>query len=76
MSNIELSDDFKNQAKDILLNLAEDVAEDSVKAVFDLTELAIKESPNKIDDMALVLLPKLEQIVLAYVEKIHDETEE
>lgn len=70
MSN--MSEDFKEQAKQELLGLAENVSAEAVKTVFKIAELAIKDSENKVDDMLLVALPKLEEVVLGFVDKIKE----
>ena len=67
-----LSDEFKEQAKQELLGLAENVSTEAVKTVFKLCELAIKDSETKFDDMLLPALPKLEEIVLSLVDKIKE----
>lgn len=65
-----MSEQFKEEAKKELLCLGEEVAAVTVKRVFNIAELAIKDSETKVDDMLLPLLPKLEETVLQYVDKI------
>lgn len=68
----ELSNEFKEQAKQELLGLAETVSTEAVKSVFRLCELVIKDSDNKFDDMLLPALPKLQDVVLGFVDKIKE----
>lgn len=65
-----MSEQFKEDAKKELLCLGEEVAAVTVKRVFNIAELAIKDSETKVDDMLLPVLPKLEEIVLHYVDQI------
>ena len=65
-----MSEQFKEDAKKELLCLGEEVAAVTVKRVFNIAELAIKDSKTKVDDMLLPVLPKLEEIVLHYVDQI------
>lgn len=68
-----MSEQFKEDAKKELLCLVEEVAAVTVKRVFNIAELAIKDSETKVDDMLLPVLPKLEEIVLHYVDQISPE---
>lgn len=65
-----MSEQFKEDAKKELLCLGEEVAAATVKRVFNIAKLAIKDSETKVDDMLLPVLPKLEEIVLHYVDQI------
>ena len=68
----ELSNEFKEQAKQELLGLAETVSAEAVKTVFKICELAVKDSDNKFDDMLLPALPKLQEVVLGFVDRIKE----
>ena len=68
-----MSDQLKEDIKKELLGLGEDVAAEAVRRVFKITELAIKDSETKYDDMLLPVLPKLQEVVLSYVDKIAPE---
>lgn len=66
------SEEFKAQAKQELLGLAENVSAEAVKTVFKIAELAIKDSETMVDDMLLPALPKLQEVVLGFVDKIKE----
>lgn len=66
----ELSENFKEQAKQELLGLAENVSNDVADTIFNLIELAIKDSKNKFDDMLLPAIPKLREVVKSYIDEI------
>lgn len=66
----EISEKFKEEAIQELLGLAEVVSGEAVKTVFKLAEIAIKDSDNKFDDMLLPALPKLQEVVLGFVDQI------
>lgn len=66
----ELSENFKEQAKQELLGLAENVSNDAADTIFNLIELAIKDSKNKFDDMLLPAIPKLREVVKSYIDEI------
>lgn len=66
----KFSNEFKESAKQELLALAETASKEAVKSVFKICELAIKDTDNKFDDMILPVLPKLQEVVLGYVEEI------
>ena len=70
-----MSDQLKEDIKKELLGLGENVAAEAVKRVFKIAELAIKDSETKYDDMLLPALPKLQEVVLKYVNKIAPEEE-
>lgn len=70
-----MSDQLKEDIKKELLGLGENVAAEAVKRVFKIAELAIKDSETKYDDMLLPALPKLQEVVLKYVDKIAPEEE-
>lgn len=65
-----MSEQFKEDAKKELLCLGEEVAAVTVKRVFNIAKFAIKDSESIADDMLLPVLPKLEEIVLHYVDQI------
>lgn len=68
-----MSDEFNKQAIEELKKLGENVSAEAVKAVFKIAELYIKDTENKYDDMLLVALPKLQEVVLSFVDKISEE---
>ena len=70
-----MSDQLKEDIKKELLGLGENVAAEAVKRVFKIAELAIKDSETKYDDMLLPALPKSQEVVLNYVNKIAPEEE-
>jgi len=74
------SEDLKSEMLDILKSKGLDVAEDAlaqvVEGCFDMAEVLIKKSENKFDDMALVVLPKLKQVVLDLVDKLDKEDDD
>lgn len=70
-----MSEQLKEDIKKELLGLGENVAAEAVRRVFKIAELAIKDSENKYDDMLLPALPKLEEVVLKYVDKIAPDEE-
>ena len=70
-----MSEQLKEDIKKELLKLGENVSAASAKAIFKIAELAIKDSENKYDDMLLVALPKLEEVVLGFIDKIAPENE-
>lgn len=64
---------MKEATKKELLKLGEKLTKESVESVFKIAEIEIKASENKIDDMALVLLPQIKSFVLNAVDKIDGE---
>jgi len=56
-----------------LFKLGEKLTKESVESIFKIAEIEIKASENKIDDMALVLLPQIKSFVLNAVDKIDGE---
>ena len=70
-----MSEQLKEDIKKELLKLGENVSAASAKTIFKIAELAIKDSENKYDDMLLVALPKLEEVVLGFIDKIAPENE-
>ena len=56
-----------------LFKLGEKLTKEAVESVFKIAEIEIKASENKIDDMALILLPQIKSFVLNAVEKIDGE---
>lgn len=71
-----MSEELKEQVKAELLKLGENVSAEAVKSVFKIAELAIKDSENLFDDMLLPALPKLQEVVLGFVDKISPEVEQ
>lgn len=59
--------------KDKGLDVAEDVAKEVIAIVFDFAEQAIKDSENKIDDLALGALPMIKEFLLDVADKIDGE---
>lgn len=68
-----MKDEAKQQVRKIALNLAENVGEQAVEAVFEIIEVVINDSDNKIDDVALAFIPKVKEKVLELVSKINKE---
>lgn len=65
--------DFKELAVGLKakgLDIAEDAAKSVAEAVLEWLEKSAKASSNPYDDMALVVLPKVKEFVLAQVDKI------
>jgi len=52
------------------LDIAEDAAEKLVSTVLLWLEESAKESDNVIDDMGLIVLPKIKEFILGAVDKI------
>lgn len=67
-----MDEKLKEEIRAELLTLAESVSTEAVKTVFKITELAIKDSENKFDDMLLPAIPKLQEVVLGFVDKIKE----
>ena len=59
--------------KEELLKQAEILTEDAVNAVFDILNVYIQETDNKIDDAIVPFLPMAKSFVLGLVEKIDGE---
>lgn len=55
------------------LDVAEDAAKHVVEAVFGWAEKSIEVSETKIDDLALVVLPKIKEAALKAADKIDQE---
>lgn len=64
---------MNESTKKELLKLGEKLTKESVESVFKIAEIEIKASENKIDDMALILLPQIKSFVLNAVSKIDGE---
>lgn len=64
---------MKEETKKELLKLGEKLTKESIESVFKIAEIEIKASENKIDDMALILLPQIKSFVLNAVDKIDGE---
>lgn len=64
---------MNQDTKKELFKLGEKLTKESVESVFKIAEIEIKASENKIDDMALLLLPQIKSFVLNAVEKIDGE---
>lgn len=60
-----MNKEIKSELKEMGLEMV-DVA---VPHVFEIAKIAIKESENKVDDMALIILPQIEKSVKSYMEK-------
>ncbi len=65
-----MDEKIKNGLRLELLNLAENVTEDTVNSVFKMAELAIQLSENKIDDAILPVLPPVKDFIMGFVDKI------
>lgn len=63
-----LTEDAKAQIKAELLKCGEEVAKDAVDTIFDLIEIVVKDTDNKIDDTVLLALPAIRK----YVDKLLD----
>jgi cob(I)alamin adenosyltransferase len=64
---------MNEETKKELLKLGEKLTKESIESVFKIAEIEIKASENKIDDMALILLPQIKSFVLNAVDKIDGE---
>ncbi len=65
-----MNEQTKQELKQELLTLSENVTEDVVNSVFRMTEIAIKLSENKIDDALLPALAPAKAYILKQVDKI------
>lgn len=65
-----MEDNTKQKLKQEGLKYAETLTAESVDCIFNLLEIIIKDSENKIDDMLLSVLEPLKAIILQYVDKI------
>ncbi len=61
---------MNTEVRQHLLELAEDVTEDCVNKVFEIVEIYIKTSKNKLGKMVLPFLSNVKEFVLTYVNKI------
>lgn len=52
------------------ISVGEDVAKGAIEDVFAWLEESIRLSPNPLDDIALVVLPKVKEFALAQADKI------
>ena len=62
--------DLGSKLKDAGLELAEGAAKKAVVAIFEWVQESAKLSATPYDDMALVVLPKLQEFILSEVDKI------
>lgn len=65
-----MNEEMKQALKQELLNLAEQVTEDTVNSVFRMAEIAIQISENKIDDAFLPVLAPTKELIMGFVDKI------
>ncbi len=65
-----MQEETKQKLKQEGLKYAENLTTESVECVFNLLDIIIKDSENKIDDMFLGVLEPLKTILLQYVDKI------
>lgn len=65
-----MKEDTKQKLKQEGLKYAETLTTESVECIFNLINIIIEDSENKIDDMFLSILSTLKSIVLQYVDKI------
>lgn len=52
------------------LDVAEDAAKISFEAIMEWIEESVALTENKMDDLALIALPKIKSIALSYIDKI------
>ena len=65
-----MEENTKQKLKQEGLKYSETLTAESVDCIFNLLEIIIKDSENKIDDMLLSVLEPLKAIILQYVDKI------
>lgn len=65
-----MNEQTKQELKQELLILSENVTEDATNSVFRMAEISIKLSENKIDDALLPALEAVKAFVLKQVDKI------
>jgi len=68
-----MSEELKPQITAKLLKLAENVSKDTVDVLFEIADIVIDDTENKIDDVVKPFLPKIKEAVLAYIDRISDE---
>lgn len=66
---------MKEELKNVALKYSEQGAELAIEFAFELLNVAVKESENKIDDAFLPTLNSLKPFALALAEKIYKEDE-
>lgn len=70
---VKMSEDAKAKIKARLLKTGEIVSKDAADMIFDLIEIVIKDSENKIDDMVLTFMPKIKEYVMQLLDGISEE---
>ena len=68
-----MSEELQPQITAKLLKLAETVSKESVDVLFEIADIVVKDTENKIDDMIVPVLPILKKAILNYIDKISDE---
>ena len=68
-----MDENTKNKLKKEGLEYAEKITKESVECIFNLIEIIIKDSQNKIDDLFLGILNPLKALVIEYVDNIDGE---
>lgn len=65
-----MSEELKPKITAKLLKLAENVSKDTVDVLFEIADIVVDDTENKIDDMVKPFLPKIKEAILVYIEKI------
>lgn len=69
----ELKKELVEALKENGLEIAEDAVLTLVKIIFPFLTKFVLATPNKLDDIIVVLLPVLEPIILDYIDKLDGE---
>ena len=65
-----MKEETKQRLKDLGLEYAEILTETTIDALFEIIEILVQDSDNKIDDMILPALPTLKSKLLELAENI------
>lgn len=70
---VNITEDAKEEIKNKLLATGEKVSKDTAEFLFNLIEIVIKDTENKIDDAVLVFLPQIKEYVFKLLDNISKE---
>ena len=70
---VKLTDDAKLKIRKELLKTGEVVSKDAITMIFDLIEIVVKDTDNKIDDVVLTFMPKVKDYVMQLLDGISEE---
>ena len=70
---VKLTDDAKAEIRKRLLKTGEIVSKDAVDMIFDLIEIVVKDTDNKIDDVVITFMPKVKDYVMQLLDGISEE---